>query len=76
MAVKRVNEQEGQVRDRIIELVNEGKKQKEIISILAAEFPTLSKSMITNAYKKTKTMASEAKEMKAGIEKAIKILEM
>ena len=76
MAVKRVNAQEGQVRDRIIELVNEGKKQKEIISILAAEFPTLSKSMITNAYKKTKTMASEAKEMKAGIEKAIKIKEV
>ena len=76
MAVKRVNAQEEQVRDRIIELVNEGKKQKEIISILAAEFPTLSKSMITNAYKKTKTMASEAKEMKAGIEKAIKIKEV
>ena len=76
MAVKRVNAQEGQVRDRIIELVNEGKKQKEIISILAAEFPTISKSMITNAYKKTKTMMVDTEIMKAGIEKAIKIKEV
>ena len=76
MAVKRVNAQEGQVRDRIIELVNEGKKQKEIISILAAEFPTISKSMITNAYKKTKTMMVDTEIMKARLDKAKKIEEV
>lgn len=76
MATKKINEQEQSVRDRVIQLVDEGKKQKEIIDILSIEFPQLSKSMLTNAYKKTKTMMVEAREMKECINKAQKLNEV
>lgn len=76
MAAKKINAQEMKVRDRASELIREGKKQKDVIEILTGEFSMLSKSMLTNAYKKTKTMMQEADEMKKGIEKALDIKEV
>lgn len=76
MAAKKINAQEMKVRDRASELIREGKKQKDVIEILTGEFSMLSKSMLTNVYKKTKTMMQEADEMKKGIEKALDIKEV
>ena len=59
MAVKKVNEKEKDVLELVTSLINQDKKQKETIEILAAEFPTLSKAMLTNAYKKTKANLKE-----------------
>lgn len=47
---------------RTFELMDEGVKQKDAIETLRGEFPKLSKSMITNAYKKAK---EERKQIEA-----------
>ena len=72
MAVKKVNEKEKDVLELVTSLINQGKKQKEAIEILIAEFPMLSKAMLTNAYKKTK---ADLKETLKSEEKANEIQE-
>lgn len=52
--VMTINKFESEVRERAIQLIKEGAKQKEAIEKLAFEFPKLSKSMVTNAFKKVK----------------------
>lgn len=58
--MKTADKQVDQVCESALKLINKGKKQKEAIQILAAEFPMLSKSMITNAYKKVQEKLKEA----------------
>ncbi len=66
--MKVADKQVDQVCESAFKLINKGKKQKEAIQILAAEFPMLSKSMITNAYKKVQEKLKEAEEVE--LEKA------
>lgn len=73
MATKKVNGQAEIVEERARELLKEGLKQKNIVETLASEFPSLSKAMLTNAYKKTKAMMKEAIDMKNSIDKAIEV---
>lgn len=60
--VMTINKFESEVRERAIQLIKEGAKQKEAIEKLAFEFPKLSKSMVTNAYKKVKEELEEEKQ--------------
>lgn len=62
MANKRIGEMANQVRQKSLELIGQGIKQKESIEILVTQFPELSKSMITNAYKKTVKEFNDKKE--------------
>lgn len=57
--VMTINKFESEVRERTIQLIKEGAKQKEAIEKLAFEFPKLSKSMVTNAFKKVKEELEE-----------------
>ena len=61
--MKAADKQVDQVCESALKLINKGKKQKEAIQILAAEFPMLSKSMITNAYKKVQEKLKEAEDV-------------
>ncbi|MGL5191409.1 MAG: hypothetical protein ACRC7S_17345, partial [Cetobacterium sp.] len=73
MATKKVNEQGPKVEERVRILLGEGKKQKEIVEILAIDFPTLSKAMLTNAYKKTKEMIKKEETTEGVINAAIDV---
>jgi len=56
------------VQERAAELINNKVNQKKSVETLVMEFPKLSKSMITNAYKKAKELIEENKILKAEIE--------
>lgn len=62
MAIKKINEQEKLIVGRVNELIDQGVKQKEMVKVLSAEFPMLSKAMITNAIKKVKSERLENTE--------------
>lgn len=51
------------IQKRSFELLEGGKKQKEAIDILVMEFPKLSRSMVTNAYKKSKEEYKKIQEV-------------
>lgn len=55
MAVKKINEQENLMVERVNELIDQGVKQKEMVKTLSIDFPMLSKAMITNAIKRVKS---------------------
>ena len=61
IVMAKINDLAPAVRERVIKLTEEGKKQKEIIDILYLEFPLLSRAMIANAVKKTKAELKEVK---------------
>lgn len=69
MAVKKMNAKTDEAEALINELLVKGIADKELKEIVAVEFPTLSKAMITNAVKKVKTRL--AKERKVDVEKVI-----
>lgn len=56
------------VQERATELINNKVNQKKSVETLVSEFPKLSKSMITNAYKKAKEIIAESKKLKEEIE--------
>ena len=56
MATKKINSEAPTVEERAREIIKQGLNQKKSIETLVEEFPKLSKSMLTNAYKKVKTM--------------------
>lgn len=55
MAMKKISEQEKLIEKRVIDLIDNGTKQNEMVKILTMEFPVLSKAMITNAIKRIKS---------------------
>jgi len=55
MAIKKINEQENLMVERVNELIDQGVKQKEMVKTLSIDFPMLSKAMITNAIKRVKS---------------------
>lgn len=56
------------VQERATELINNKVNQKKSVETLVSEFPKLSKSMITNAYKKAKEIIAENQKLKEEIE--------
>ena len=62
MAIKKINEQEKLIAERVNELIDQGVKQKEMVKVLSMEFPMLSKAMITNAIKRVKSERLENAE--------------
>lgn len=64
------------IQKRSAELIRQGIKQKNAIEILTIEFPKLSKSMITNSYKKAKEIMVENKKLKREIEEDPDALEL
>lgn len=56
------------VQERATELINNKVNQKKSVETLVSEFPKLSKSMITNAYKKAKEIIAENQNLKEEIE--------
>lgn len=68
-----VNKFEGEIREKALELIEKGVKQKEAIDTLVMQFPKLSRSMVTNGYKRTKEEYKKEKEEKA-IEDAAKYI--
>ena len=68
-----VNKFEGEIREKALELIEKGVKQKEAIDTLVMQFPKLSRSMVTNGYKRTKEEYKRKKEEKA-IEDAAKYI--
>lgn len=63
--MKNKKDLEPKVRARATELIKEGKNQKAAIEILAADFATLSKASLTNAFKKVKQEIKDADKLKA-----------
>lgn len=61
IVMAKINDLAPAVRERVIKLIEEGKKQKEIIDILYLEFPLFSRAMIANVVKKTKAELKEVK---------------
>lgn len=59
MANKKMDKYEEEIRVVCEELINNGATQKSAIVILQDKFPTLSKSMVVNAYKKVKEQVKE-----------------
>lgn len=64
------------IQKRSAELIRQGVKQKNAIEILTNEFPKLSKSMVTNSYKKSKEIMLESKKLKEEIEEDLDALEL
>lgn len=64
------------IQKRSAELIRQGVKQKNAIEILTNEFPKLSKSMVTNSYKKAKEIMLESKKLKEEIEEDPDALEL
>lgn len=69
MAIKKVNEMGEVVENRVRELILEGFNQKVSIKILQEEFKELSTAMLTNAYKKTKSIMKDEEKLKVTAEK-------
>jgi hypothetical protein len=57
---KTMQKYEDEIKVRVEKLLEQGVSQKEAIETLVIEFPKLSKSMITNAYKKLKSEYEKA----------------
>lgn len=64
MATKKINELGPEVENRIRELINDGYNQKVSIKMLQEEFRDLSTAMLTNAFKKTKTLVKDEERAK------------
>ena len=65
MAVKKINEvMAPEVEKRVRELIKEGYNQKVSVKMLIEEFNTLSTAMLTNAYKRTKSIVAEEEKLK------------
>lgn len=64
MVKKAIEKIEGQIKDRVYELLNKGVGQKQIIDDLVIEFPKLSKSMVSNTVKKYKELWKEEQAVK------------
>lgn len=54
MAGKALEKIAKEVQVKCVDLVNEGKNQKDALEILQFEFPTMKKALLVNAYKHTK----------------------
>lgn len=63
--MKAADKQIEKIRSRVMELIGENLNQKKVIETLVMEFPKLSKSMVTNAYKKVKEEMALVKEAEA-----------
>ena len=68
MAAKQIEKITKEVREKCEELVKNGMNQSKALVILETQFPTLSKAMLVNAYKKVKkemkeTITQEEKEV-------------
>lgn len=74
MANKKVNKMEPEVRGYVGELIDKGLNQGQAIKELCIKFPTLSRSMLTNAFKKVKDERRVEKEAQA-LEVATEIIE-
>lgn len=68
--VMSVNKMEKAVLDRAMELIKNGENQKNAVEILSIEFHRLSKSMITNVFKKCK---EEYKAQQNELDRAAKL---
>lgn len=65
MAVKKINEEMApKVEKRVRELIKDGYNQKVSVKMLIEEFKGLSTAMLTNAYKKTKTIIADEEKAK------------
>lgn len=63
MATKQIEKITKEVREKCEELVQNGMNQSKALVILGTQFPTLSKAMLVNAYKKVKKeMKEEVKQ--------------
>ncbi len=69
MATKQIEKITKEVREKCEELVQNGMNQSKALVILGTQFPTLSKAMLVNAYKKVKKeMKEEEKQIIAAAE--------
>lgn len=68
MAKKKMMDMEKEVRKVAEDLVNKGINQKDAVEILVGKFPKLSKSMVTNAYKKIKEELKEVKKVDSNVQ--------
>lgn len=68
MAKKKMMDMEKEVRKVAEDLVNKGINQKDAVEILVGKFPKLSKSMVTNAYKKIKEEIKEVKKVDSNVQ--------
>lgn len=73
MSNEKIKSLENKMKERIVELLEEGKNQKQSLEILAIEFPTLSKASITNTFKKTKE-TWKANTEKTDVDKAVEYI--
>lgn len=64
MAMKKIDKMGPEVEKRIRELINDGYNQKVSIKMLQEEFRDLSTAMLTNAFKKTKTLVKDEERAK------------
>lgn len=69
MAKNIIKEIELQVESKAKDLIEKEVKQKEAIEVLLTQFPTLSKSMLTNAYKRVKSELNKNKEAEKKFDK-------
>lgn len=74
MANKKVNKMEPEVREYSTALLEKGFNQSEAIKELCIKFPTLSRSMLTNAFKKVKEEHRVEKEAQV-LEVATEVIE-
>lgn len=74
MANKKVNKMEPEVREYSSALIEKGFNQSEAIKELCIKFPTLSRSMLTNAFKKVKEEQRIEKEAQS-LEVATEVIE-
>lgn len=74
MANKKVNKLEPEVRALAVELIDKGFNQGQAIKELCIKFPTLSRSMLTNAFKKVKEERRVQTEAQA-LEVATEVIE-
>lgn len=68
MAMKKINEMSPAVEKRIRELIKDGYNQKSSVKMLVEEFRELSTAMLTNAYKKTKSLVADEQKIKTKVE--------
>ena len=66
---------EKEVSTRITQLIEEGLKDKAIREKLFLEFPSLSKSKITNCVKKVREITKQSEKMKDAVDKIMNIID-
>ena len=75
MGKKCLEKFENKLRERANKLIKSGVSQNDAIEMLRYEFPELSKSMISNAFKKIKTELEPPKKKETEEEKVQKVLD-